>query len=798
MTAAHHDPHASVIPPGQPQPVGAPPLFSTRLFRPARRHLWHSRRQMARWQDDTAQALWAYLAGLPVSAAQLASVAALCRAAGDPAQVLMRPATLLDAQHTTDPRLASVSAPDLDRLIAHCQRSDLALALVRAAAAQALELPNPFGPGNARCDESLLPEPGLVMLRCVASTADGAGQQSFFLFQGISSADCLYFPQDHVLIYLAHARLGNVRKLWRHVLQQLPALLSHAQGQRRFGGVLASHSRPAHFYYETLPVLHALCADPGLAASLPGVFIHDDQDFNDLALLFPQCHSERVSGNALHQRALAQRLWFVHAGFNPHQRRAAPPPQPMLELLRQRMRQQPTAYAQAGLDRLAGCYPVVWIGLEGQKRCWLEQVEGAVHLITQLRQRFAGLGLVIDGWTLPLHPSPASRRRVQQDQTVARRLVAQLPADLRWVSVVGQTSPTKLVLGERIDFFITNFASGSLHVSHLLGKPGFCHLSSALVEPSLRQGWQRHPNRQVHLLPRQLVQDRPPPPTLWQRLRQRWQASPPPAPEAGSVSYSIAPADLASFVATRLDAVLAPADSTVLHCFLEPSFAIHPSVRALIEQADLGRTRWVFPTLPAGPRQLADLAGEPPQALRQQLLYGLFSWDDAATVPLPWRLLVWLDEPLRRSWRHALEFQRQAPPGTSLTQVLAAGHKALDNCCVRLLSGWDAPFGGCTEAMLARALHHLREHTLFIGLAEDLPGAFDRLCAAMDWDRSLWPSALPADFEPLPDPLDPDALDPDCLAQLNALTQLDQRLYAAAQQAVRAQSQPMATAKNPG
>ena len=41
----------------------------------------------------------------------------------------------------------------------------------------------------------------------------------------------------------------------------------------------------------------------------------------------------------------------------------------------------------------------LWFGITGQKRSWLEQVDGCVSLVKEVLKYYTSLTLIIDGWT---------------------------------------------------------------------------------------------------------------------------------------------------------------------------------------------------------------------------------------------------------------------------------------------------------------------------------------------------------------------------------------------------------------
>ena len=54
--------------------------------------------------------------------------------------------------------------------------------------------------------------------------------------------------------------------------------------------------------------------------------------------------------------------------------------------------------------------PLVWVGITGQKRCWLEQISGTVHILNKLYEYYPNLGVIFDGWTPSLECSKHHRK----------------------------------------------------------------------------------------------------------------------------------------------------------------------------------------------------------------------------------------------------------------------------------------------------------------------------------------------------------------------------------------------------
>ena len=459
-----------------------------------------------------------------------------------------------------------------------------------------------------------------------------------------------------------------------------------------------------------------MAQDADLAVALPAVIQRENHDFLDLSQFFSELQCQVLASNQIDALGLQEHLFFVHAGAQGHVRQRADFQAADRALVATASNQTNVAVKNK-LATVAACYPIVWLGVEGQKRCWLEQVEGYAHILNNLAQTYPNVGVIFDGWTMPCSPSEQSLREADKDREVMAKITALLNPNIRHIAAIGETSQHKLALGAAADFFICNFATGSLHISRFLRKPGFCHLSNASAFVSLKFSLHLHPNPHVYLLPKTFVTDEAGAETM----------------RHDTVSYSIKPAAFYDFIASRLATVLVNDPPMKTRLFIEPSFSVNASLRFSLKQATLGN---LLQLPPNGIDRLADVSAD---FLLGNLIYGTFSFGCHSRLSVPADYFVWLREPLQRTHSHALQLARaNGHQDKALVDVCQAGHKALDNYLTRLLSGrMNSPFGQCNEAMLERAKANLCTFA-FIGIDGRFQDSCDLLCYLTGWVRSLF------------------------------------------------------------
>ena len=639
--------------------------------------------------------------------------------------------------------------PYLPQLITACKQHDLAVNLVQEALSGLATLPSPFTVNKAYCQESYEVAADLNCLRFTD------GHQCFFLLQLLSSADGLYFPLDNRLVVLAHVNESHAQRLQIKLVSQFADIARYASVAKRFGGVISSHSRPSHFYYDVWPALYEIAVEAKLAEQLPAIIMRKGHDFTDAALLLGHSNSLILDSDAIDQMARNTNQWFVHVGRQQHltdSYRYYVADRFLLEKSLARFNKT----VQAKINSLADCYPVVWLGVEGQKRCWLEQIQGYAAIINRLARRYPTLGVIFDGWTLPLTPSDAAKSEAEKDRQVMHKILALLDNSIKQVSIIGETSNNKLAVGQRADFFITNYSTGSLHISRFLSKPGFCHLSAAFADIALRLNLHRHPHHHVYLLPNKYVHD------YHHKATTRHDY----------LSYSIAPSVFCRFIEQRLDKVLTSASTPPLQLFIEPSYSVSYDLRVFIKMATHGNVLMVG----AGEDKIMSLTNYPEDYLYNQLVYGTFPVGSHQKAKLRAEYLVWLRDPLVRTCYHAVQLKAAAVaknPSLTIAEIFKAGHKVLDNYYTRLLSGnLTVPFGQCTETMLETALNNLENQFVVIGIDEYPAKSYQWLCTVMDWDRTLFTETAPIRFM-----LAEGDFTDEVLHLATAINELDQRLY---------------------
>jgi hypothetical protein len=149
-------------------------------------------------------------------------------------------------------------------------------------------------------------------------------------------------------------------------------------------------------------------------------------------------------------------------------------------------------------------WPLLWVGIRVDSRTWNDPVEGLACMLVSLHERYPGLGVVFDGFSVPADnstESPESRSSkdeysavVEQERAVVRAIlkkIAQLsPRIPASFEVIGSSIYQANVWADVIDVYVSPYGSLQHKVGWLRSKPGVVHSNLTLLkQPPPRHMW---------------------------------------------------------------------------------------------------------------------------------------------------------------------------------------------------------------------------------------------------------------------------------------------------------------------
>ncbi|KOO58224.1 hypothetical protein WH43_10650 [Rheinheimera sp. KL1] len=122
---------------------------------------------------------------------------------------------------------------------------------------------------------------------------------------------------------------------------------------------------------------------------------------------------------------------------------------------------------------------VLWVGISVEKRKWVEQVEGISSILKMLKIRFSKLCVILDGRTSTITDSFRSNKVVLEENLIFNEIISLVP-DVNFVNLIGKGMQEKLAFAEKVDFFLTSFATDSLYVSCINKKRGVVYVAPSI------------------------------------------------------------------------------------------------------------------------------------------------------------------------------------------------------------------------------------------------------------------------------------------------------------------------------
>ena len=317
---------------------------------------------------------------------------------------------------------------------------------------------------------------------------------SFFLVQGVTACDYWMIPCLDLLVEVTSAHVRDIDRAGM-VFSELPDRLKVIDEECEakkfvFTGIIASHRRPAHFFYDCLIGMEQCFADSSSPrcevvshlVSLRG------GDFWDLAVIYPvleRCDQLQLDEDQLNQFSRLSGLGFMKVGawFKP---RTSDLCRSLIRSLDARLKESLTSQRLGSSNVFNAVqvlkqenYFIVWFGIATTKRFFSDQEHFVAQLAERLHDVRGNVCVLIDGWTQPRSSLSSDAKFVVDEQCVASRVKSRLSGVVNVISLVGCSSLEKAAISLLTDFHVTPCGTGSLWPSRFAQKPGLLHTNDA-------------------------------------------------------------------------------------------------------------------------------------------------------------------------------------------------------------------------------------------------------------------------------------------------------------------------------
>lgn len=347
--------------------------------------------------------------------------------------------------------------------------------------------------------------------------------------QYVTSIDFLYLPYKKFFFKAAHIDevIGyNVVKDFEKALQDCINYFSTEEKvDYSFGYLLDSHDRPYHFFYDACLGMQYLVENNALKDKR--IIQIQDRSFIDFSYL--GLENKFMSLHEINKFSIVNKIYNFKIGINYHLGNDY-----YDDLITKFDRRMIQAYKNVSnkyksIEVIESArkndYLIVWFGITGDKRAWIEQKETVLALVDLLLP-LHNIVLIIDGLTATNGQSRNSHT-FNNDNKIFEEIVQSfkcemtehesllnakssdsnvisLQKDARFleiISLVGAKSEEKIRVSSLIDFHVSNGGTGSLWTSRINKKMGILHLSQAFNQTSKSMHIHHHtidfPNNKV-------------------------------------------------------------------------------------------------------------------------------------------------------------------------------------------------------------------------------------------------------------------------------------------------------------
>ncbi len=120
---------------------------------------------------------------------------------------------------------------------------------------------------------------------------------------------------------------------------------------------------------------------------------------------------------------------------------------------------------------------VLWLGIAGEKRSWIEQTEGYGHIINTLKDYFPSMLVIIDGMTATYGKKLLDDKNI----VIAEKIMNIVDPAVEYISLAGEDYLTKISYCKNIDLFISDAGTTAIVPYHFCKKAGVLHVGTSFM-----------------------------------------------------------------------------------------------------------------------------------------------------------------------------------------------------------------------------------------------------------------------------------------------------------------------------
>ncbi|MEL0630489.1 hypothetical protein [Psychromonas aquatilis] len=102
----------------------------------------------------------------------------------------------------------------------------------------------------------------------------------------------------------------------------------------------------------------------------------------------------------------------------------------------------------------------LWIGITGQKRSWVEQVDGYIEIIKNLSDMYSSITIIVDGWTNYVNDSSFNIEDNEVYDLIREKFTSN--EDINFINLINKGYMSKVSYANNCDCFIANSGTGCM------------------------------------------------------------------------------------------------------------------------------------------------------------------------------------------------------------------------------------------------------------------------------------------------------------------------------------------------
>jgi len=322
----------------------------------------------------------------------------------------------------------------------------------------------------------------------------------FIIHQHVTSIDGVYYPSEGIYYSFCHSSQNMLSVIVKLLLKDFDYFNSNHYKETAY---LIGHGRPYHFMYDGMLGLETINQNIQQLDSNTKFYTLDNNAFIDAPKVYNRNQKANFVDNKTLNRLEQEGTLFIKIGAlfaNGADNNSIS--EKIHSLDKKIISYVNDINENNTLTDLKKHFPIIWLGVTGQKRAWLEQIEGYSNLINKLYESYPGMAVIFDGWTSSLVSISRDITETEIDHSIINEIKKCIPSDLTIVDLVGATIDKKIHVGSIIDCAVVNYSTGSINVSRICGRPCVTHMNNSF-KPARNQ----HIHKNAYHIPDEHVDD---------------------------------------------------------------------------------------------------------------------------------------------------------------------------------------------------------------------------------------------------------------------------------------------------